>query len=410
MSSLTAHSASAGAPLAGLTPAWVAYLNATTGVAIGLQATLVDLGGGLYRVDGLSSVACGILDLGATARPRYVLVGSDDETVVAAFDATGAPLAGLTLAWASYVDEATGAAVTPQPTFTPLGSGLYRIDGIGTGTVGVLDLGATALDRYPQLGGPVAAGVGDTTAPVISNVTPATGTTIGRTATLGLDVTDATNALRRVIIIASFPARGLVDLVHDGAAFAPLYAGGSTRSTLGLGYRYALARAGGWPADVTLAVYAIDEAGNEAPLPSLAWPLAQAPAPVTSTSTSSAASQARDLRLDDDGDLFIGSGDLAHVSGIDAIAQSLKIRLRLIRGEWFLDTAAGIPLFDQVLVKNPRVNLLRGIYRDAILAAPGVRALPELKLDLDSARRTLTIRYRATTDLGELIGSVGGSP
>jgi hypothetical protein len=378
MSSLTAHSASAGAPLAGLTPAWVAYLNATTGVAIGLQATLVDLGGGLYRVDGLSSVACGILDLGATARPRYVLVGSDDETVVAAFDATGAPLAGLTLAWASYVDEATGAAVTPQPTFTPLGSGLYRIDGIGTGTVGVLDLGATALDRYPQLGGPVAAGVGDTTAPVISNVTPATGTTIGRTATLGLDVTDATNALRRVIIIASFPARGLVDLVHDGAAFAPLYA--------------------------------IDEAGNEAPLPSLAWPLAQAPAPVTSTSTSSAASQARDLRLDDDGDLFIGSGDLAHVSGIDAIAQSLKIRLRLIRGEWFLDTAAGIPLFDQVLVKNPRVNLLRGIYRDAILAAPGVHALPELKLDLDSARRTLTIRYRATTDLGELIGSVGGSP
>jgi hypothetical protein len=260
MSTLTAYSASTGVPLAGLTPTWVAYLNATTGVAIGTQATIAPLGGGLYRVDGLTAPACGILDLGATARPRYVLVGSDVETVVAAFDVTGAPLAGLTLAWASYVDEATGAAVTPQPTFTPLGNGLYRIDGIGAGTVGVLDLGATALDRYPQLGGAVGT---DVTPPTITIVSPTVGTAITPTTPLIVDVADDV-ALRRVFVSVAFPARGLEEVVHDGAAFAPVYADSSSRAVITNGYRYTIVRREGWPSAPTLKVHAIDVTGNEA--------------------------------------------------------------------------------------------------------------------------------------------------
>jgi hypothetical protein len=79
----------------------------------------------------------------------------------------------------------------------------------------------------------------------------------------------------------------------------------------------------------------------------------------------------------------------------------------MFRGEWFLDDAAGLPLFEQVLVKNPRAALLRALFRNEILDTPGVSDVPELALEHDRARRELDVSWRALTDLGELIGDTG---
>ena len=103
------------------------------------------------------------------------------------------------------------------------------------------------------------------TPPVVSNVTPTPGTAITATTPVGLDVTDDSGVFRRIMLVASFPTLGLLEVVHDGDNFAPLYAGtGNTREAIANGFRYAALRRGGWPASPTLIPFAIDQEGAEA--------------------------------------------------------------------------------------------------------------------------------------------------
>lgn len=113
----------------------------------------------------------------------------------------------------------------------------------------------------------------------------------------------------------------------------------------------------------------------------------------------------RDIALDTDGDLKVEAGDLVLVSGADAIVQAVRIRLQFFRGEWFLDLSAGLPWFQSVLIKNPDPNILHTVFRDEILGTPGILSLSSLTLTSDTAARTLTVRYRADSDVGELVST-----
>ena len=110
----------------------------------------------------------------------------------------------------------------------------------------------------------------------------------------------------------------------------------------------------------------------------------------------------RDIALGTDGDLSISAGDIVLISGAEAIVQAIRIRLQFFKGEWFIDLNAGIPWFQDVLVKNPDVNLLYSIFRKALLETPGVLAVNALSLSLDRGTRTLTVSYRVSTDTDEL--------
>jgi hypothetical protein len=112
---------------------------------------------------------------------------------------------------------------------------------------------------------------------------------------------------------------------------------------------------------------------------------------------------ARDLKIDPlTGDLAVESGDLAQVTGIDAILQSLRTRLGFFLGEWFLDEAQGIPYFESILVKNPNFPAVRELLRRALLETPGVLEVTSLRLRFTSATRQLAVSFRVSTDLGEL--------
>lgn len=110
----------------------------------------------------------------------------------------------------------------------------------------------------------------------------------------------------------------------------------------------------------------------------------------------------RDIALDADGDLDITAGDLVLVSDADAILQAVRIRLQFFQGEWFLDESAGLPYFQDILVKNPDMNVLQFLFRKAILETPGITAVNALTLSVDSATRSLSVSYRASSDVGEL--------
>jgi len=110
-----------------------------------------------------------------------------------------------------------------------------------------------------------------------------------------------------------------------------------------------------------------------------------------------------DIALDADGDLLIATNSLSLVTGDDAIVQNLRIRFQFVLGEWFLDSRIGIPYFAEILIKNPDLTRVRGIFRQAILTTPGIDSLEEFTLDFDRAIRRLTLEFIARKDDGGIL-------
>jgi hypothetical protein len=101
-----------------------------------------------------------------------------------------------------------------------------------------------------------------------------------------------------------------------------------------------------------------------------------------------------DLKLDTaTDDLALLDGDLVLADGLDAIAQDLRSRLRLFQGEWILDTAAGVPYYQDILKKNPNPQIVAGVLQNAILNTPGVLELLKFDLDFVTATRSLKIDF-----------------
>ena len=111
-----------------------------------------------------------------------------------------------------------------------------------------------------------------------------------------------------------------------------------------------------------------------------------------------------DLALTEDGDLKITDNALTIVDGDEALRQHLAIRLRFFLGEWFLDNRIGIPYFDDVLIKNPNLVLVRGILRSAISTTPGVESIERFEFEFDGATRKMELDFtvRKTADGGLL--------
>lgn len=103
-------------------------------------------------------------------------------------------------------------------------------------------------------------------------------------------------------------------------------------------------------------------------------------------------------------DLLIINGDLKLIDDAERIAQQIKITLKFLLGEWFLDTSKGVPYLEQVLVKNPNMNHIRAIFREKILDVPGVAGLKKMNLTLDRKSRALSVSFEAETIAGLVTG------
>lgn len=99
------------------------------------------------------------------------------------------------------------------------------------------------------------------------------------------------------------------------------------------------------------------------------------------------------------GDLRLTDGQLTLVEGDEAIAQHLRVRLRWIRGEWFLDQRTGIPFFEDVLTRFQR-GRAEALFRRTILQTPGVTALRSFRLEVSTATRRATLSFEATAESG----------
>lgn len=111
----------------------------------------------------------------------------------------------------------------------------------------------------------------------------------------------------------------------------------------------------------------------------------------------------RDLLLTDAGDLDVTAGALHLAEDLTAIRQAIGIHLRFFRGEWFLDTTAGLSYFQEVLVKNPQIPTVQSVFRTELLKVPGVASIESLILTYSAGARTLDVTFRVVTDTGEII-------
>lgn len=117
-----------------------------------------------------------------------------------------------------------------------------------------------------------------------------------------------------------------------------------------------------------------------------------------------------DFKLTDNtGDLNLSTGDLVLVDGVGLIAQLIGTRFRFQRGEWFLDTRVGAPLFDDgsgigfiMGAKRSDLEAIRAICTEIIEGAPGVKRLASLDIALDG-NRALTVDWQVEGTTGEFV-------
>lgn len=92
--------------------------------------------------------------------------------------------------------------------------------------------------------------------------------------------------------------------------------------------------------------------------------------------------------------LIAGKAQL--VRGAQAVAQAWKTHLTLFLGECFRDLSLGIDYPNVVLVKNPSIPVLRGIFARASRDTPGVRDVTDIRFSFDARARVMTITASVT--------------
>ena len=120
--------------------------------------------------------------------------------------------------------------------------------------------------------------------------------------------------------------------------------------------------------------------------------------------------QITDFGLDDDGDEYADATGLAMTGDLPGIKQQVTLRIGFFKGEWFLDEERGVPWYEEIIVKNPNLIRIREIFRDTILSVRGIRRVTFMDLLFSAYARTLSVNFRASTDLGELGINLAGLP
>lgn len=110
-----------------------------------------------------------------------------------------------------------------------------------------------------------------------------------------------------------------------------------------------------------------------------------------------------DIALDGSGDIDLTGDTMRLVDGDDAIRQQLTIRYQFVKGEWQNDTRVGIPYFEDVWIKNPDFNIIRGLFRQATVTCPGIDTIRTLGINVDGKTRRATISLVALKKDGAVL-------
>ena len=110
-----------------------------------------------------------------------------------------------------------------------------------------------------------------------------------------------------------------------------------------------------------------------------------------------------DLALDPStGDLQLFDFDLGLIEGVDQIAQNLAIRLRFIRGEWYLNILAGLPYFEYFFIKEPNQIQIETFLTNEIANTRGILEITSFSSNFDGFSRNFSVDFACNTVFGLL--------
>ena len=106
------------------------------------------------------------------------------------------------------------------------------------------------------------------------------------------------------------------------------------------------------------------------------------------------------------GDLRLDAGSLVVVDGADALAQRIRCRVRLWLGEWFADTAIGVP-WQQILGTKNAQSFAEATLRRVVATCPGVSHVDAFSFAFDGPRRAASVSFRVTATDGTVVEDGG---
>jgi hypothetical protein len=107
-----------------------------------------------------------------------------------------------------------------------------------------------------------------------------------------------------------------------------------------------------------------------------------------------------------EGDLHLEGGDFVWMQDTDEeIAQRIRCRLGMFKGEWFVNPDEGVPYFEEILEKGVNDGRVAAILRGVILGTPGVASLNRFTVERDNENRALTLQFEAVRETGSILRS-----
>lgn len=106
-------------------------------------------------------------------------------------------------------------------------------------------------------------------------------------------------------------------------------------------------------------------------------------------------------KLSPSGDYVFGQGSTEFlIDTPEAVGQAVLTRLRLVRGQWFLDREEGTPWLTEILGENTQETYDIAI-REVILDTPGVVRIDSYASVLNGETRDLQVVATITTVYGQ---------
>ena len=90
------------------------------------------------------------------------------------------------------------------------------------------------------------------------------------------------------------------------------------------------------------------------------------------------------------------------VRGTEDIRQRAIQKMRFFRGEWFLDTEAGVPWFQRILTRPVEIGVVNAILSSALEDVEGVVRVENVDATLDRENRAMTFSATLVTEEGSI--------
>jgi hypothetical protein len=113
-----------------------------------------------------------------------------------------------------------------------------------------------------------------------------------------------------------------------------------------------------------------------------------------------------DLKLNEENDLEIRDFDLQLIDSIDQVVQNLKIRLKFILGEWYLDITQGIPYYEDIFIKSPNQITVETVFKNEILSTDTVEEITRFRSNFQPNLREFNMIFSVIVEDQELEVSV----